>query len=112
MNENFVTMTLKNKPKGERPKIKEKYILTKVKSLDELKAFNDFSHFSQLTSNINEFFSKFREPTEVTTYSFVKDLSLMQKLLLDPHKASLTPSLGQKASIYDFYTSCYFWTSL
>lgn len=98
MNENFVTMTMKNKPKGERPKIKEKYILTKVKSLDELIAFNDFSHFSQLTPHINEFFNKFREPTELTTYSFVKDFSLIQKLLLDPHKASLTPSLGQKAS--------------
>lgn len=81
-----------------RPKILENFVLTKISSLDELKAFTVFPHFQELEKAINDLFEKLPVSSEVTTYSFVYDISLIQELLLKPHNALLTPKLSQTAS--------------
>jgi len=79
-------------------KIKEKFVLTKITTIEELVAFNKFSHFNQLEQPMQEFYDQFQEFPIVTTYSFIRDYKLIQTLLIDPHKTSWTPSLVQKSS--------------
>ena len=90
--------TQKKNTTGKRPKIKENFVLTKIKNLDELNAHVTFSHFHEIKTAVNDFFIKLPIGQKITTFSFVQDITIINDLLLKPHKASLTPALAQKGS--------------
>lgn len=74
-----------NKKLVAEPKIKElPFPLTKITSLDELHAFNNFHYTSTFQKTLENFFANNNKSLITTTYSFIQDMNLINKFLIAP----------------------------
>lgn len=76
--------------RGTRPAIKENFVLSKISADEELKLYNTDGFNKQMEITIRNFFERYNQTKELTTFNLVQSLNLFDTLLIKDPKLQQT----------------------